>query len=81
MVYKDKYMERVLFTPESREEIALCFPVFKELRPHLSEKDFIAQVQRQKEQSYKIIAINKNGLVPSAAGFRFAEFLAWGKIL
>lgn len=74
-------MERVSFTPESREEIALCFPVFKELRPHLSEKDFIDQVQRQKEQSYKIIAINKNGLVPSTAGFRFAEFLAWGKIL
>ena len=74
-------MERELFIPESKKEIVLCFPAFKELRPHLNEKDFIAQVQRQKEQSYKIIAIKHNDLVPSAAGFRFAEFLAWGKVL
>jgi len=74
-------MKRELFVPESKEEIALCFPAFQALRPHLNEKEFIAQVQRQTDQSYKIVAIKHNGLVPSAAGFRFAEFLAWGKVL
>lgn len=74
-------MERELFSPESEEELKLCFPAFKELRPHLSEKNFIEQVQRQKDQNYKIIAIKHKGIVPSAAGFRFAEYLAWGKVL
>jgi len=74
-------MEKELFTPESEAELKLCFPAFKELRPHLNEKNFIEQVQRQKDQTYNIIAIKHNGIVPSAAGFRFAEFLAWGKVL
>ena len=74
-------MDKELFTPESEVELKLCFPVFKELRPHLNEKNFIDQVTRQRDQSYKIVAIKHNGIVPSAAGFRFAEFLAWGKVL
>lgn len=74
-------MKRELFTPESDEELKLCFPAFKELRPHLNEQSFIEQVQRQKELNYKIIAIKHKGIVPGAAGFRIAEFLAWGKVL
>ena len=74
-------MEKELFTPDSEEELKLCFPAFKELRPHLNENSFIEQVLSQKNQSYEIIAIRHNGIVPSAAGFRFAEYLAWGKVL
>lgn len=39
------------------------------------------QVRRQQAQSYSIVALKAEGEVKSAAGFRFAEFLAWGKIL
>lgn len=74
-------MEKEFFIPESEEELKLCFPTFKELRPHLTEKNFIEQVKRQKDQTYRIIAIKHNAIVPGAAGFRFAEFLAWGKVL
>jgi len=31
--------------------------------------------------SHQILALKHKGLVKSAAGFRFAEFLAWGKVL
>ena len=71
-----------IFIASNAEEIASCYEAFKALRPHLcSKEDFISQVARQQNQSYKIVAIKAEGKVPSAAGFRFAEFLAWGKVL
>jgi len=71
-----------LFIARTEEEIGRCYDTFKSLRPHLESKDaFIAQVLRQQAQSYSIVAIDSDGMVPSAAGFRFAEFLAWGKAL
>jgi GNAT superfamily N-acetyltransferase len=62
-------------------EIESCFPVFSVLRPHIVKENFLAQVRRQQAQSYQILALRHEGLVKSAAGFRFAEFLAWGKVL
>lgn len=62
-------------------EIESCFPVFSALRPHLELDDFLTQVRRQQAQSYQIVALSREGEVKSAAGFRLAEFLAWGKIL
>lgn len=67
--------------PASAQEVSQCFPVFKELRPHLNEEGFVAQVLRQMAASYQIIGLVQAGEVVSAAGFRLAEHLAWGKIL
>lgn len=61
-------------------EIKACFPAFHELRPHLSENDFVAQVQRQmKNHGYVLAYIANEGGVVAAAGYRIAEFLAWGR--
>jgi len=62
-------------------EIDSCFPAFSVLRPHLEQSDFLPQVRRQQAQSYQILALWHEGVVKSAAGFRYAEFLAWGKVL
>lgn len=64
-------------------ELAACFWVFRELRPHLSrEETFISQVRRQHISSgYDISVVKINDSVVSAMGFRIGEFLAWGKIL
>lgn len=70
-----------IFIANTDEEIQSCFPAFKALRPHLEELDFLPQVRRQQAQLYKIVALRHEGSVKSVAGFRFAEFLAWGKIL
>ncbi len=71
-----------IFQPSSPEEIGLCFEAFKALRPHLTdESSFVEQVLRQQEQAYQIVAVKEDGRVVSAAGFRLAEFLAWGKVL
>lgn len=70
-----------IFIAETDAEIQACFPVFSELRPHIEADRFLAQVRRQQAQSYQILAVRQQGTVKSVAGFRFAEFLALGKIL
>lgn len=70
-----------LFHPCSDAELAACFPAFLALRPHLNQDAFMQQVHRQRSQGYRIAAVRSGGQVPSAAGYRHAEFLAWGKVL
>ncbi len=70
-----------LFHPASDDELAACAPAFLALRPHLSVQAFVQQVRRQATQGYRIVAVRVGAEVPSAAGYRFAEFLAWGKVL
>lgn len=70
-----------IYIANTDEEINACFPVFKELRPSLIHEAFLPQVRRQEVQSYKILALRQNGEVKSVAGFRYCEFLAWGKVL
>ncbi len=61
-------------------DIAACFPAFHELRPHLSQGDFVAQVQRQmKNHGYVLVYLAEQEHVVAAAGYRVAEFLAWGR--
>ena len=74
-------MNTEIFIASSDEEINSSFPAFKELRPSLEFDSFLAQVRRQESQSYKILALRHEGIIKSAAGFRFCEFLAWGKVL
>lgn len=74
-------MTTEIFLASTDAEIEACFPAFKALRPHVEKKNFLPQVRRQQTQSYQIIALRHQGAVKSAAGFRFAEFLAWGKVL
>ncbi len=70
-----------IFIADTDADIQACFPVFSELRPHLTADQFLTQVRRQQAQTYQILAVRRQGTVKSVAGFRFAEFLAWGKIL
>lgn len=61
-------------------DIRACYPAMHELRPHLAEEEFIAQVQRQRQNhGYQLVYIAEHDRVVAAAGYRIAEFLAWGK--
>lgn len=70
-----------IFIATTDAEIEACFPVFSHLRPHMAQRDFLPQVRRQQLQTYQILVRTQGGAVKSVAGFRFAEFLAWGKVL
>lgn len=74
-------MQHLIFLAQEDHDIASCFPVFSVLRPHLKQEQFLAQVRRQQAQEYQILALQSEGHIKSAAGFRLAEFLAWGKVL
>lgn len=74
-------MTNEIFIANTDAEIESCFPAFSVLRPHVEKHSFLPQVRRQQAQSYQILALRHEGVVKSGAGFRFAEFLAWGKVL
>lgn len=62
-------------------EIRACFPTLHELRSHLSEHEFVARVQRQmKNHGYVLVYVLSSNQIVAAAGYRIAEFLAWGRI-
>lgn len=63
-------------------EVALCWSVFKELRPHLRDADeLVARWEVQRREGYSIAFIESEGRVVGAAGFRLMHTLAWGKVL
>lgn len=67
---------------ETKQELRACYPVMKELRPHLtSEDEFVAQVMRQREQSYRILAVWDNEEVVALAGYRYQENTVYGRFL
>ena len=74
-------MHSEIFIANSDTDIESCFPVFNVLRPKVKREEFLHQVRRQQTQSFQILALRQEGVVKSAAGFRVAEFLAWGKVL
>jgi GNAT superfamily N-acetyltransferase len=64
------------------EQIRSCHKVMRQLRPHLAEeKAFVEQVQRQLAEGYHLVYFQEGGEIKALAGFRFLEFLAWGRVL
>ncbi len=64
------------------EQIRNCYKVIHQLRPHLVEEQaFIEQVQRQFAEGYRLVYCQDGGEVRAVAGFRFLEFLSWGRVL
>ncbi|MGA9033626.1 MAG: GNAT family N-acetyltransferase [Sulfuricaulis sp.] len=66
---------------ETEADIARCYPVMVELRPHLSASEFASRVQKQQATGFHLAYLEEAGEVRAVAGFRYLEMLAWGKIL
>jgi GNAT superfamily N-acetyltransferase len=63
------------------EDILRCWPLFRQLRPHLAEAEFLPRVRRQQAaHGYVLTRLEADGAVVSAAGWRVADFLAWGRV-
>ena len=64
------------------EQIRMCYKIMRQLRPHLTGKvAFVEQVQRQLAEGYHLAYLQEGEELKALAGFRFLEFLAWGKVL
>ncbi|MBS0622469.1 MAG: GNAT family N-acetyltransferase [Verrucomicrobia bacterium] len=79
----DSIMEDIKIQQASTaEHIRNCYHIMRQLRPHVTgEQAFIEQVQRQWGEGYRLTYCEEGGEVRAVVGFRFLEFLAWGKVL
>ena len=71
---------------EIDEEIARCFAVMVQLRPHLAAAEFVGQVRAQQAEGYRLAYLEPDagedaGKVVAVAGFRVTEVLATGRTL
>ncbi len=72
-------MTIVIVTTES--EFRRCFTVMAQLRTHLAEDQFVAQVQLQQLQGYQLACLGDSDEVLSLAGFRIMDRLSRGKVM
>jgi GNAT superfamily N-acetyltransferase len=66
---------------QSAAEIARCFPVMAYLRPYVKAEEFVARVEAQQAQGYRLAYLEDSGAVVAVAGFRVMEMLATGRTL
>lgn len=62
-------------------EIARCYAVMRQLRPHLAEADFVPIVRRQLAGGYHLAFLETDRAVEAVAGYRFIDNLVSGRIL
>lgn len=61
------------------DEIRACYPTMFQLRSHLAEAEFVAQVRRQQREGYQLAYLTDEGRVCAVAGFRLQEMLSPGR--
>lgn len=67
---------------ESDADVQACFPLMRELRPHLaSPGDFIARVRRQAAEGYRLLVAWEDGTPVALGGYRIVEMLVRGRFL
>lgn len=66
---------------ETPDQIALCYAVMSQLRPHVSKEAFVPRVQAQIRQGFRLAYVEDAGEVVAAGGFRILEMLATGRTL
>jgi len=66
---------------ETDKDILRCFPVMRELRPHLQPETFLPTIRRFQSGGYFLVMLEADGEVVAVAGYRFGEHLARGKFL
>jgi GNAT superfamily N-acetyltransferase len=62
-------------------QIALCFPVLSELRPHLKAEQFVQTVRHLMDTAAFALAYLDDHGVKAVAGYRISEWLHAGKYL
>lgn len=62
-------------------DVAACYSVMRELRPHVAEDQFLARVRNQEKSGYRLAFVQEGDAWVAVAGFRVTENLAWGRFL
>ena len=62
-------------------DIARCFPIMQQLRPHLVAGEFVARVRRMRGEGFHLAFGEDAGAVRAVAGYRYYDKLFSGKNL
>jgi GNAT superfamily N-acetyltransferase len=62
-------------------EIADCYDVMAELRPHVTREQFLPMVRSMQADGYRLACIRDGGRVVAVAGYRFGTNLFAGRHL
>jgi GNAT superfamily N-acetyltransferase len=71
----------IIALAQSAEEIARCFPVMLQLRPHLVEAGFVDRIRRMQQEGFHLAFLDDAGAVRAVAGYRFYDKLHSGRNL
>jgi GNAT superfamily N-acetyltransferase len=72
----------VLRHAETDAEIAACFPIMAQLRPHLADAaELVARVARQRAAGYRLLAAWRGDVPIGLAGYRIEENLVHGRFI
>ena len=64
------------------EEALRCWPVLRELRPHVDDQgDFLRRWRTQASEGYQLVYVESAGQVVAVAGYRVLTTMAWGRIV
>lgn len=67
---------------DSDEDVGACFPLMRQLRPHLADSaELLVRVRRQEKESYRLLVTWREGKPVGAAGYRFQENLVRGRFV
>jgi GNAT superfamily N-acetyltransferase len=73
-------MNKRIFTVATANDLERCYPIMKELRPHLSFEDYVSIYnESHKADGYQIVAIEDKGNVLAVMGYRFLSDFVRGK--
>lgn len=73
-------MSRKLFVAKDRSALERCFPVMKELRPHLTFDDYISIYEdAHRSDGFEIVAIEEDNKILAVMGYRILSDYVRGK--
>lgn len=70
-----------IYIAQGEADLHRCFAVAVQLRPHLSEAEFVQRVKLQQSQGYQLALAQVEGAVVAIAGFRYLHTLIHGPTL
>lgn len=65
----------------SDADILACFPIYRQLRPHLAEDQFVASVHRMHATGFQLALRSHEERIVAVAGFRIYENFHSGRLM
>lgn len=73
-------MNKKIFTAQSKADLERCYPVMKELRPHLTFEEYLSIYQEANaNDGYQIVAVEEQNKILAVMGYRFLSDYVRGK--